>query len=693
MLRLWSIVLGAVALYAAYRACLHMWPESQTLVALGVAIFAFNPSFVFMSSTVHNDVAITALYALGTWWAMSLVRRRSTSLAFEALGGLLLGLAALAKTSGLGLAGVYVIAIALRAWGQGSWKQMIRPLALSFLVAGAVAGWWYVRNWQLYGDLLAWSLNQIRFKQMVRTTPYSWLDFLVFLTQIGGTFWGAFGYTQLKTSYLIYAIPWTLLLAAGIGLNVLQARRWTADRRRQSVMSAALAATPLLVMAIALAALYASPQRRHVWPLTWVTVTNLIVVGVVVAWLLALVLALARTARCLLKESFCLSENRQQAIVLVSSLLILAVALFRYSLGFGAVGFGRLLFPAMAAIIWLALEGWKALVGRRWLPELTMGTGMALLAYSMACIPWIVWPSYRMPSPVEAEAWQSSRPVDVSFDEALKLVAAKVTPDVLSPGEESVATLHLYWQSLTRERWDTLAHVRLVDPAGQEIVDISYWPVDARFPPTVWDPEAVYADHLPMIIPKNAYTGRYEISVRAVPRGSSDSLPVFDAEGKPIPPIVPVGELLVAAQVQPVAESEIPYRLDVQLGESIRLRGYDLEMPQSESDQTLKVTLYWQATQTISEDYTVFVQVLDQSGRLVTQKDNQPVEGTYPTSVWQTDVIVPDTYLVPIPPQVRSGDYRMIAGMYLFPSLERLPVTQDGHGGTDYVTLTSIPVP
>jgi 4-amino-4-deoxy-L-arabinose transferase-like glycosyltransferase len=693
ILRLWSIVLGIITLYAIYHIALYLWPNSPGAAELTAVIFAFNPSFVFMASTVHNDVAITALYTLGTWWAVALLDRERPSLAFEGLGGILLGLTALAKISGLGLAGIYAIAIALRAWRQRSWGQFIRPLLITLLLGGIIAGWWYVRNWQLYGDPLAWHLNQIRFKQMVRTQPYSWLDLLQFLRQIGSTFWGAFGYTQLKTSYLIYAMLWGLLLAAGIGLNLAQVGRITANRARRFILSIALAFLPLLIIAFTFVALYQSPYQPAVFPVSWQTITSLAVVGTVAAWLLALVLALFRLARPELLKSLAQDKALQRALILVTSLLILVVALFRYSLGFGAIGFGRLLFPAATAIAWLTLMGWQALVRQRGLPWLAGGVGIGLLVYSIACIPWIVWPSYRVPAPANEEEWQAARPVNATFDESLKLVAAEITPSIISPGRQGEATLHLYWQSVTRERWDVLAHVRLTDPAGQDIVDITYWPVDARFPPSVWEGDVTYADHLPMIIPANAYTGRYQATVRLISRGSTDSLPAVDAQGESVSPVINVGELLVATQVQAVTEQEIPNPLDAQLGQHIRLRGYSLDIQQAESGQAVQVTLYWQASELIPRDYTVFVQILDESGVLVAQKDNQPVEGKYPTSVWQVGAIIPDTYIIPIPSQIQTGDYRLITGMYLYPSLERLPVTQNGRPGKDFVDVTVISSP
>lgn len=684
VMRLWSITLGGLTVYAAYRTLLLFWPDSPGLASLAVSIFAFNPAFVFMSSTVHNDVAVALLYTLGTWWAVSLLGRERLTPTYLALGGVLLGLTAVTKVSGLGLVGVYGVAVAFRAWRLRSWGQLIRPLLAALLLGGVIAGWWYVSNWRLYGDPLAWGLNQVRFKQMLRGGSYSWLDFLVFLTQIGDTFWGAFGYSQIKTSYAIYALLWGLMLAAGIGLSL----RQVAPAR--PALKAALALLPFLALAPIYYAVYQSEYRQAVSPITWQVVANLGVVGVFFSWSLALLLASYRLARPAALRSLADDEKQQRAVVLSASLLILVVALFRYSLTFGGVGFGRLLFPTMAALACLTVTGWRELAGERWLPRLVAGVSAGLLVYGLACVPWIIRPTYHTPEAVASAEWQEARPIGVTFDGALKLAAAKMTPDAIHPGKESRATISLYWQSLTTERWDMLAQVQLSDPAGQNVLDMVYWPVDAGFPPSVWQPGAVYADEIPVIIPANAYVGRYKATVRLLSRGSAQPLPAADAQGEAMSPVVNVGEMLVAAQVENLSEKDIPHPLDARLGSGIRLRGYGLDSQQSADGPALRVTLYWQAVEPVAEDYTVFVQALDGTGKLVMQKDNQPVQGTYPTSLWKAGEIVADAYLLPIPAQLPPGDYRLIAGMYLYPSLQRLPVVQDGNPGKDYVDVSTV---
>lgn len=57
----------------------------------------------------------------------------------------------------------------------------------------------------------------------------------------------------------------------------------------------------------------------------------------------------------------------------------------------------------------------------------------------------------------------------------------------------------------------------------------------------------------------------------------------------------------------------------------------------------LHLSLYWQALTKVESDYTVFIHLLDDSGAVRAQQDAPPVNGSYPTHLWEKDEIVQDT--------------------------------------------------
>jgi hypothetical protein len=112
--------------------------------------------------------------------------------------------------------------------------------------------------------------------------------------------------------------------------------------------------------------------------------------------------------------------------------------------------------------------------------------------------------------------------------------------------------------------------------------------------------------------------------------------------------------------------------LDAWLGEDIRLVGYVVrdEMGQAvdkveiRPEEQVRLTLYWQASASVYENYVVFVHLLDGTGWLRGQQDNQPRRGTFPTKAWVPGEWVVDTYHVPVAADAPPGDYAVEVGMY-----------------------------
>lgn len=198
VMRLLTVVLGAIAIFAIFAATRLLFAGDAWLAAGATALMAFNPSFMFMSSTVHHDTLQAAIFALGAWWLMTLFGKARHSSWFYIAGGLLAGVAALTKLSGLALCAIIGLALCLKAIRDREQAFLLHRGALTFGVAFLVAGWWYIRNQVLYGDPLGWRMFLEIHSHMVRTEPFTfWLFTNDFLAQISRTFWGAFGYMHI----------------------------------------------------------------------------------------------------------------------------------------------------------------------------------------------------------------------------------------------------------------------------------------------------------------------------------------------------------------------------------------------------------------------------------------------------------------------------------------------------------------
>jgi hypothetical protein len=102
----------------------------------------------------------------------------------------------------------------------------------------------------------------------------------------------------------------------------------------------------------------------------------------------------------------------------------------------------------------------------------------------------------------------------------------------------------------------------------------------------------------------------------------------------------------------------------------------DIDLPQEplQPGGLLPVQLRWQGLADMSEDYTVFLQVLNDQDQIVGQIDAWPLQGTFPTSEWQPGEIVQDPYQIQLSSDLPPGNYRLQAGLYLLATLRRLPL-------------------
>jgi hypothetical protein len=71
------------------------------------------------------------------------------------------------------------------------------------------------------------------------------------------------------------------------------------------------------------------------------------------------------------------------------------------------------------------------------------------------------------------------------------------------------------------------------------------------------------------------------------------------------------------------------------------------------------------------------------------QRDNQPVGGAYPTSLWLTGEVITDVYEIPVRASAAPGEHRLEVGMYVAETGARLPV---GGATDDAILLQTVTV-
>ncbi|NJM05085.1 glycosyltransferase family 39 protein [Candidatus Gracilibacteria bacterium] len=206
----------------------HRWCGNMVPM-LAAGLVAFNPQFLFMSALVSNDALLTALGAVVLWLALAQEPRaknqRTKDIAYSIALGAVFGLALLTKQSAL-LLGPLLLWAGWRASG-GHLASFIRYSLTWGSTALAVAGWWYLRNWQLYGDLFGLGA----FKAEFSTQPFDWQRVEAWLggiLQLFASFWARFGWMSLPAPRWMLTIYAVIGVAAFVGLI-----RWAAAGQRE----------------------------------------------------------------------------------------------------------------------------------------------------------------------------------------------------------------------------------------------------------------------------------------------------------------------------------------------------------------------------------------------------------------------------------------------------------------------------
>lgn len=161
ILRLFSVLCGALTVWAVYGLGREVFPDSPAAAVLMAGITAFSPSFLFLSAVVNNDNLATAI---GAWLLLEsarVIRGKVHPLRTAGLG-IGLGLGVLSKVN-VGLTALPIgFALAYAIWRrepspQKAFQTLRKHGGIAAGLTLALCGWWLLHNYRQHGDPTGWS--------------------------------------------------------------------------------------------------------------------------------------------------------------------------------------------------------------------------------------------------------------------------------------------------------------------------------------------------------------------------------------------------------------------------------------------------------------------------------------------------------------------------------------------------------
>jgi len=355
-----------------------------------------------------------------------------------------------------------------------------------------------------------------------------------------------------------------------------------------------------------------------------------------------------------------------------------AVMLFILTLAIVAVGFslelwmrrviapyGRLMFPALAAVAVLLATGWHMLHSK--LPFFM--SGLILIVGLLA--PFLLLePAYQQPEIITAEAAEQLFPkfgarFGLSPEEPIaELLSAKSLARSV-PGAANVP-VQLCWRPLAQTERPLSILVHMIGPENSLIANRRTYPGLGKLPTTVWQPGDDFCDVVQVHIWEDMpETLVYKVEVAFLDIESNERLSIFDANGNLLPTLFVDDVRLVTLEPKeeynPIPGDNTPIHLTESKFDKIWFPG-----------ATSDLTLRWGVSAPVNGDYQLFVHLRDRdTAENIAQADGPPFDGWYPTSWWPAGEIIVDQRTFSLPEDVPAGSYDLVVGFYNIDSGER----------------------
>ena len=271
---------------------------------------------------------------------------------------------------------------------------------------------------------------------------------------------------------------------------------------------------------------------------------------------------------------------------------------------------------------------------------------------------------------------------DATFDRAVRLVGYSLGDGPFKAGESLPITL--FWASLADQPGPLTVFIELRTGAGQQALWYESPPI---WPSPEWQPGDLLRDPHDLPIPPMFPPDTYELVVGLLDPHQA-RLKVNQADHLPLTRITTIDRPHVFELPRP----QIP--LAVTFGNQAQLIGLDLPTLRVKAGDQLPLTLHWQAMDTLDKSWTVFVHLINGDGEIVSQQDQIPGGGQYPTTGWLPHEYLADSYSLDIPAGARpaQGAYRLDIGLYDANDFSRLPVMEAGEVIDDHIVLESWPI-
>ncbi|MCL4867484.1 MAG: hypothetical protein KJ063_00815 [Anaerolineae bacterium] len=614
-----NVLIGAVVVWLTWLTARLLWPDDGWM-GLGAAAFvAFNPMFLYMAGAINNDIIAACSGALITYVGVRLLHDPA---GLSRRWGIWLGLAfGFALMSKFNMAAAALLIEAVISWVAWRRKQGRLWLELNLLITAttlAVAGWWFLRNYLVYGDPTGFQeVTELWGMRDPRTSfGVAWSEW----SSVWSSLWGRFGFGQIPLPQRVYQLLWGMTLFAAAGLIIELFSKNSTSRASRITFH------PSLIYLILTVALFAA---------------------VVFAYMLV-------------------SPAGSMGRFFFPGLPALALLLM-----FGLTRAATFLIALIEQIA--TRRSARPIPHRPWLTaNFSLLITLAMLSFALVALFGYLRPAYARP-PTFATTDPLPNPIQAQFDFIANLRGYELSAPTLHPGEPLDITL--YWEVTGQPPGNFLLFVHLRNDLGLMVAQRDTHPGLGNFPSSQWQTGDRFVDTIRLYLPETAYAPdqlTVQIGLYA-PEGYRLGITARDGQE--------LGDSLVLGEIRLRPRSDtLPNPQAHNFNNEIHLLGYSYSGRDLHPGDTLDITLFWQAQRGNLPQYTVEIHLVDEQGHVYARADNRPVNGQSPTTGWQRWQNITDTHSLLIPLDISPNSYQIhVSLLDEQTGLRQNRVAPDGH--------------
>ncbi len=331
------------------------------------------------------------------------------------------------------------------------------------------------------------------------------------------------------------------------------------------------------------------------------------------------------------------------AVLLSVWVLVVYAGLARFLLQTPAAQ-GRLLFPAILPLA-LGLTYGLSLFRSRWLYLLI---AILALATSLQVLLVAIPNAYALPSKLAEEQLPSdANRLEVDLGQGLEVVAVRLETSEAVAGD--IVWLTLYWsndESLpdARNRQSSQQVIEMLGRDEELVGKTQGYHGKGLYPDALWTPGEIIEDRIGIRIADDL-DAPTQIRLTLKLAGETSS--------------VDLGGIKVSPSSWPDFSEEIAADLGgIQISEAA------LVTKNVSGGDVVQVHVRWQVEIAPEQNLTTLVHLGDPAQLPLAQGDSPPLNGDYPTGLWDVDEVIDDYYSVVVPSDLAAGRYPVYIGMY-----------------------------